>query len=318
MGLAAATFTGSNGYLWYLAQKTFSPETSADPLIRHDPSIIIIDPAQDSERPVIVAASSGDLANVTAGHSPRSTGQGAVSPVVSVADKVRNFENEFSDDVYLDTAEHILMLSVLTRLKRVEQTIGHGNYNVVGFDEVLKHARYQSHIGRFSATELDFIDKIFNTAARDYGFYGEKVTTELTAKIKTHERIKIPYTGHYLLKDTSLAHYEKLKKAVGRGVILTSGIRSNVKQMHLFLAKAVASNYNLSKASRSLAPPGHSFHGVGDYDVGKMGWGVANFTQRFETTDEFKRMQDLGYIQIRYTKDNRLGVRFEPWHIKVV
>jgi zinc D-Ala-D-Ala carboxypeptidase len=26
----------------------------------------------------------------------------------------------------------------------------------------------------------------------------------------------------------------------------------------------------------------------------------------------------LGYVQIRYTEDNRLGVRFEPWHIKVV
>ena len=25
----------------------------------------------------------------------------------------------------------------------------------------------------------------------------------------------------------------------------------------------------------------------------------------------------LGYIQIRYTEANQLGVRFEPWHIRV-
>jgi LAS superfamily LD-carboxypeptidase LdcB len=27
---------------------------------------------------------------------------------------------------------------------------------------------------------------------------------------------------------------------------------------------------------------------------------------------------DLGYIKIRYPKGNPFGVRFEPWHIKVV
>ena len=129
---------------------------------------------------------------------------------------------------------------------------------------------------------------------------------------------KVPYSGHYLFRGESLDYYNTLKKDVGEGIILTSGIRSNVKQMHLFLSKAVRSDGNLSKASRSLAPPGHSFHGIGDFDVGKVGFGVANFTDSFAETDEFKRMLDLGYVQIRYTEDNRLGVRFEPWHIKVV
>ena len=47
-----------------------------------------------------------------------------------------------------------------------------------------------------------------------------------------------------------------------------------VKQMHLFLAKPRQSNGNLSKASSSLAPPGYSFHGIGDFDVGKIGLGL--------------------------------------------
>lgn len=306
MGLAAGTFTVSNGYLWNLAQNTFSPDTSSDPLIRHEPSLSL-DPGVDREGVVDIEPL---LADSSANVSPEALQQ--------QIDKVRNFENEFVDDVYLPSAEIPLMHSVLLRLKKVEQTIGHGNYNVISFDETLKQARYQLGIGRFTREELDFIDKVFNTEAREYGFFGDKVTSELTATFKRDSIVKVPYSGHYLLKNESMAHYEKLKKDVGKGVILTSGIRSNVKQMHLFMAKAIASNYNLSKASRSLAPPGHSFHGIGDYDVGKIGWGVANFTNRFESTDEFKRMQDLGYVQIRYTKDNRLGVRFEPWHIKVV
>lgn len=307
MGLAAGTFTVSNGYLWNLAQNTFSPDTSSDPLISHEPSLSLdptIDREQVVELPAIDAAGKG--------------GEQGLAQRQQQMDKVKNFENEFADDVFLSEADIPLMHSVLLRLKKVEQTVGHGNYNVIGFDDTLKYARYQLGIGRFTREELNFIDKVFNTEAREYGFFGDKVTTELTAQFNRDQIVKVPYTGHFLLKNESLAHYEKLKKDVGQGVILTSGIRSNVKQMHLFMAKAIASNYNLSKASRSLAPPGHSFHGIGDYDVGKIGWGVANFTDRFESTDEFKRMQDLGYVQIRYTKDNRLGVRFEPWHIKVV
>jgi LAS superfamily LD-carboxypeptidase LdcB len=90
-----------------------------------------------------------------------------------------------------------------------------------------------------------------------------------------------------------------------------------MKQFLLFLNKAYRSRGNLSVASRSLAPPGYSFHGVGDFDVGQVGFGIANFSSRFTTTKVFKRLRDLGYIELRYPKGNLLGVRFEPWHIKV-
>ncbi len=50
---------------------------------------------------------------------------------------------------------------------------------------------------------------------------------------------------------------------------LTSGVRGVAKQFILFLAKAEANGGNLSLASRSLAPPGYSYHGVGDFDVGE-------------------------------------------------
>ena len=74
----------------------------------------------------------------------------------------------------------------------------------------------------------------------------------------------------------------------------------------------------LSMASRSLAPPGHSFHGIGDFDVGKKGYGHRNFTADFAETDEFKRLKQLGFVKIRYHETNPFGVRYEPWHVKVI
>ena len=75
---------------------------------------------------------------------------------------------------------------------------------------------------------------------------------------------------------------------------------------------------NLSKASRTIAPPAFTYHSVGDFDVGKKGLGSDNFTERFSYTSEFSQMKTLKYIDMRYTVDNKDGVRYEPWHVKVV
>ncbi len=281
--LAGAAFTGSNGYLWQLAQDSAPINFGDDALASAS------DPIIDSE-----------------------------SPATSIEDKVRFFEREFADDIRLQEPEWALMQSVIIRLERVQKVVGHGNFNILSFDDALKFAKRYNSVGEFTKSELAFIEKVFFTKASEYGFMGKKVTNELTDSVAKSKTVKVPHSGHYLFRNESLDYYEKLKADIGSSIILTSGIRSNVKQMHLFLAKASASNYNLSKASRSLAPPGHSFHGVGDFDVGRVGWGSNNFTDQFAQTDEFKRMQDLGYVQIRYTQGNKLGVRFEPWHIKVV
>lgn len=289
--LAGTGFAAANGYLWQQAVKITPEEFGDESLASTDFSQPLqIEPESDSE---------------------------TITPTTNV-DKVRFFEDNFSDDIFLPETEQPLLTSVLLRMERVQRITGHGNYNLLSFDEMIKVARNYSSVGHFEKPELEFMEKVFFTNASEYGFLGDKVTSELTEKIKKTDTYKVPYSGHYLFKNESLAYYEKLKGDVGSSIILTSGIRSNVKQMHLFLAKCSKSSYNLSKASRSLAPPGHSYHGIGDFDVGKVGYGVSNFTDEFAKTDEFKRMLDLGYVQIRYTEDNRLGVRFEPWHIKVV
>jgi LAS superfamily LD-carboxypeptidase LdcB len=94
-------------------------------------------------------------------------------------------------------------------------------------------------------------------------------------------------------------------------------VRSVIKQFLLFLNKAYRSKGNLSLASRSLAPPGYSFHGIGDFDVGQTGFGPYNFTARFVTTPVYQMLKERGYLKLRYPAGNLLGVRFEPWHIKI-
>ena len=99
---------------------------------------------------------------------------------------------------------------------------------------------------------------------------------------------------------------------------MTSGIRSIVKQTYLFMDKTRSYNYNLSMASRTVAPPGYSFHGVGDFDIGSKKLSLSqNFSEKFAETDVFKKAAEDGFISLRYDIGNQLGVRYEPWHVKV-
>lgn len=231
--------------------------------------------------------------------------------------KIRNYDASHPGDILLDQQELKLLKSCVSRFKRLQRTVGHGNFYLLSFDEAIRVARNYSGVGRFSKDELYFLEKIFYADASVYGFFGEKPLKNLTYRVQRRKVVKVPYTGNYLYKGSPAETYGRIKRDVGRGVILTSGVRSVIKQFLLFLNKAYRSNGNLSLASRSLAPPGYSYHGIGDFDVGQVGLGSDNFTERFTTTRIYRRLRDLGYINIRYQRDNLLGVRFEPWHIKV-
>jgi D-alanyl-D-alanine carboxypeptidase len=231
--------------------------------------------------------------------------------------KIRNFDAHHQEDVCLDQAQFRLLKSCVARFKRLQRTVGHGNFYLLSFDDAIKISRNYRRVGRFTKEEIIFLEMIFYSDAAHYGFLGKKPLQNLTARIQRRKVVKVPYTGNYLYKGLPLETYKKVRRDLGREVILTSGIRSVIKQFLLFLNKAYKNDGNLSLASRSLAPPGYSYHGIGDFDVGQVGLGADNFTQRFTTTRVYRKLQDLGYIKIRYVQDNMLGVRFEPWHIKV-
>ena len=240
------------------------------------------------------------------------------SSVKDNLDKSENFNKTFVEDVFLRKEQYAVFHSTLKRILRVKKTIGYANFNLVGFDDMILYAHRLPKIGKFTKEELAFIDEMFFFDANKYGFHGSKVIKELTSKINKKETIKISGSGHYLFQGDALNKFNQLEHDVGPELILTSGVRSIVKQLQLFLSKLDKSNGNLSMASRSLAPPGHSYHGIGDFDVGKKGFGHFNFTEKFSETKEYKRLIELKYVDLRYTKMNQVGVRYEPWHIKVI
>lgn len=231
--------------------------------------------------------------------------------------KMKYFKRPHPDDRYLDPEKYAILTSTVDRLKRLQRTVGYGNFHLIGFDDAITMGRSYVRVGQFTKDELNFLEWLFYQDAARYGFMGEKPLARITDAIKVQRVVKVEGAGNYLYKGKPLKLYNKMKKDIGESLVLTSGVRSIVKQTTLFLNKTEKSCGNLSLASRSLAPPGFSYHGVGDFDVGQVGFGVANFTERFATTDVFKRIQDLGYAKLRYYPGNLLGVQFEPWHVRV-
>jgi hypothetical protein len=222
------------------------------------------------------------------------------------------------EDIFLDESYHKAFNSVLNKLNLVQKHVGFGNYNILSFDEALNVARWGRGIESFTKEELDFMEYIFYYNPSVHGFYGQRTCQDITTVVNKKEVIKIPYSGHYLFKEKSLDIYSNMIKDIGDTIILTSGVRSVMKQMKLFLDKLDRTNLNLSKASISLAPPAYSYHSSGDFDIGKKGFGYDNFTSRFALTEEFLKMRELKYVDLRYTVDNKDGVRYEPWHITIV
>nr|VFK49498.1 MAG: D-alanyl-D-alanine carboxypeptidase [Candidatus Kentron sp. TC] len=239
-------------------------------------------------------------------------------PDAAYLSKMRNFDGDHSEDILLKNDQLPFLDEVVAHLRRVQAKIGHGNFHLLGFDDMLRFGRNYSDVKPFTIREIEFMERIFYRKATRYGFYGEKLLPHLTDNIRKRDTVKIPHTGQYITKGQSLRMCRKVQRAVGDDLILTSGIRGIVKQMYLFLNKALSSNGNLSRASRSLAPPGYSYHAIGDFDVGQRGLGRLNFTSTFATTKVYRRLLDLGFTTIRYPPDNPFGVRFEPWHIKIV
>ena len=207
--------------------------------------------------------------------------------------------------------------SLYKRLIKVEHIVGYKNFNIISFDEVLKIAKNYSKVGEFTKKELDFVEYLFFTPADKFNFYGERTVKNITHKIDKKEIISISHTGHFVFKGESLKVYNKMVKDIG-DIYLTSGIRNVPKQLKLYLSKIDRCHLNISQASFSIAPPGYSYHTISDFDIGKKGWGYKNFTSAFAKTKEFYEIKHLNYVAFRYRRYNNYGVRFEPWHIKVV
>ncbi len=221
-------------------------------------------------------------------------------------------------DIFLSYQELVVLKDLKNRLKRISRFVGYANFNIISYPDALFYARNYSAIGKFTKQELDLIDKLFYEQPGNYGFYGKQTCANITNKISKKDIKKIPYTGHYLFKGKPVKDYARLTKDIGNSLVLTSGVRNVVKQLSLYCNKLYKLNGNLTQASNHIAPPAYSYHTTSDFDVGRKGWGYKNFTADFAQTSEFYKMTRLNYIGMRYTINNKDGVRFEPWHVKVI
>lgn len=223
-----------------------------------------------------------------------------------------------TNDIWLRDDQKEPFLSVVKKLDQIERTVGYAKFNLISFDETIKIAKNYAKIVPFTQAELNYMEEVFFEDPIKYGFYGQRTCHQITESINEKNVVKIAHTGHYLYRGVAQDSFNRIVKDVGNTVILTSGVRSIVKQLSLHLDKIKSENGNVTMAMRSLVPPGYSYHSVGDFDVGKKGWGHENFTANFARTAEFWSLQKLSYISMRYTLGNHDGVRFEPWHVKIV
>lgn len=219
---------------------------------------------------------------------------------------------------YIEQKDEYDFQEIRRKLNLIQRHVGYGNFNILGFDDALKIAKRVSSIGEFTKSQLEFMEFMFYYNPSSHGFYGKRITKSITDEINKKEIVKVPRTGHYLFKGKPLETYEEMVKDIGSTLTLTSGIRSVMKQTKLFFDKIASVNGNITIAAISLAPPAYTYHFIGDFDVGKKGFGHANFTSRFALTDEFKKIRSLKYVDVRYTINNKDGVRYEPWHITTV
>ena len=225
---------------------------------------------------------------------------------------------ELNQDVNLHLEDLKTLYILDTRLKKLRRYVGFANFNIISLDQALYYGRNYSAIGKFSKKEILLIEKLFYSEPNKFGFYGDKTVDNISQKIHKKDIHKISKSGHFIFKGKPLDDYNRILKDVGDNLILTSGIRNVVKQLSLYISKVKSLNGNLSLASNIIAPPAYTYHAISDFDVGKKGWGNRNFTSEFARTEEFYKMQKLDYVSIRYTINNQDGVRFEPWHVKVI
>lgn len=237
------------------------------------------------------------------------------SGTLLAADAIKQKEEQH---VWIKERQIGTFLSTCEKIEKVKRIVGYGNFNILSFDHLLIYAARYSQVGAFSKKEKDLMEEMFYEDPRKYGFYGKRTAPSITTTIAEKEVVKIPHTGHYLFKGHSQKYFDRVINDVGSSLVLTSGVRSVVKQMNLYFNKIKSTRGNISLASRSLAPPAFSYHSIGDFDVGKKGWGHKNFTASFARTEEFWKLRRLPYISIRYTLGNKDGVRFEPWHVEII
>lgn len=222
-----------------------------------------------------------------------------------------DFDKELVKSIQNEKESLIHYKEILKKLVQAKRQVGFTDFNIISFEELLKEV-YLTH------KEKTVFEELFYTDATTFGFHDMRISALLNEKISKREVVKIPRTGHYLYRGKPHTTYNKIQKDLHGSIVLTSGVRSNVKQTYLFLNKLLACGGDFNETSKSVAPPGHSFHLAGDFDIGKQGFGMKNFSTALIKTDAYQELLELNYIKLRYGQKSSSSVKYEPWHLKIV
>ena len=165
--------------------------------------------------------------------------------------KLKNFNKPHKDDIIISGADYGILRSTVKRLFRLQSYMGHGYFYTLSFTGGIYMSGKDPAVGKFPASEIEFLEKIFYADAANYGFLGHKPIQNINLRINRKEIVRDSLTGSYLYKGAPVETFKKIKRILGDNVILTSGVRGLMKQFLLFLNKVYRNNGNVSLASRS-------------------------------------------------------------------
>ena len=223
-------------------------------------------------------------------------------------------DQPYDGDRYLEPSELAIAREVIDRLRTVGAHVGHGRFNTLGFERVFKVAS-DLPSARFSVPQIRFMRALFGRSNAFFDYRGARVSEDFLAHHDPEDLVHYPEDGDYLIDGQPSRRFDALKQNLGNSLTLLSGYRGHPKQMLLYLDKVVASDGNLSLASRNRAPAGYSYHFSGDFDIGERRLGDANFSRQFLKSPVYQATLQSDEWAQRYPHHNVLGVRFEPWHI---
>ncbi|MCU0540836.1 MAG: D-alanyl-D-alanine carboxypeptidase family protein [Oscillatoriaceae cyanobacterium Prado104] len=137
--------------------------------------------------------------------------------------------------------------------------------------------------------------------------------------------VAVTADGGVKLRTAAAAKYQEMANAAAADGIYfapISGFRSLQDQQHVFFDVKAERKQNPTKRAEVSAPPGYSEHHTGyAIDLGDGSAPEHNLSQSFETTRAFKWLEANAAsfsFEISFTKNNRQGVSYEPWHWRFV
>lgn len=189
---------------------------------------------------------------------------------------------------------------------------------------------YRNFLSLLNPAERKLIKKIQNLDISKYGkktpFYGLKPVPNNLVMVrgqKYEEKGMLRHVFASFLPRKVYEAFKKMNKALkretGKSLLIRSGYRSLAYQMIVFLRHLKNNFWDLRKTMKGVALPGYSQHGCpGKQAIDFTTAGIFGKKNKdFSRTKEYqwlrKNASKFGFY-LSFPKNNKIGVKFEPWH----